>query len=247
MPTEEARIVWKEKAPKGGLLFCSVPDTGLIGFIASIHTIQEMNLPLIGFVEAPWMPPIVSIFDGRPFPPVRIYGGEKISIFLSEVPLEQAFWQAYSALAVKIYEEMDASSLITATGLPNPKRQEMETLRLFAAYTDESLKKSFAPEAQIFSGVMSGPYASLIQYTLKSEVPTLIYLVDSYPVYPDPEAASVIVKMIGSIIDAELDVEKLLEKGAELRIKARQLALETQKSQRGAQAQTGRAPVGFYV
>lgn len=247
MSLGEARIVWKGEVPKGRPLFCAVPDTGLIGFIASIHTIQETEMPLVGFIEAPWMPPIVSIFDGKPFPPVRIYGGGKITVLISEVPLENTLWPSFSNLTMKLYEEIGAEMLLASTGLPNPKRQEIKDLRLFATFTDQSLMERFGFDAKVFSGVMSGPYASLIQSALRRDVPALIYLVDSYPVYPDPEAASLIVRMIGSITETQLDVEKLLEKGAELRIKARQLALETQRSQKGGQAQTGRAPMGFYV
>ena len=247
LSSAEAEIVWGREATKRVPLFCTIPDTGLIGFVSSVHIIQESEMDLLGFVDAPWVPPVVVVQDGLPYPPVRIYGSDRISILLLDVPLESDLWHTFSDLAVRVYREAGAKAIIGATGLPNPKRQEVKELRLFTSFTDPSLMERFSFDAKEFNGVMAGPYASLLQLTLKNNIPSLVYLIDSYPAYPDPEAAALIVDLLGRMIDVEFDVQKLLDKGAELRIRARQLALETQRKQMEAQAMTGRASAGFYM
>lgn len=247
MSSRETEIVWGREAAKGVPLFCTVPDTGLIGFISSVHVIREAEMDLLGFVDAPWVPPVVSIQDGLPYPPVRIYGDDKISILLLDVPLDSEFWYTFSDLAIQVYRETGSNAIIGATGLPNPKRHEVKELRLFVSFTDPSLMDRFSFGAKEFNGLMAGPYASILQLALKNNIPSLVYLIDSYPAYPDPEAAAVVVDLLGKMIEAEFNVQKLLEKGAELRIKARQLALETQKKQMEAQTRTGRPSAGFYI
>ena len=247
MNNNGVNIVWEKEKIEGVPLLSSIPDTGLIGFISSIHVTQETKMELLGYVDAPWIPPIVSVYNGRPYPPVRIYGNEKLCILFSEVPLQNELWGKFSNLLIKLSREISATTLIGVTGLPNPKRQEITDLRVFSVFTDEGLKEKYAAEIVDFAGVMAGPYASMLQYTLKNKVPSIVYLVDSYPNYPDPEAEAVIVGLIGEIIEEEIDTKNLLEKGAELRIKARQLAMETQMKHREAQAMTGRPPPGFYL
>jgi uncharacterized protein len=82
---------------------------------------------------------------------------------------------------------------------------------------------------------------------LKHRVPSIVYLVDSYPTYPDPEAAAIIVDLMSRMIDEKIDTKSLLEKGEEIRITARQLAMETQMKHGEAQVKTGRTPPGFYI
>ena len=247
MSNKEASIIWEGEKREKIPLFCSIPDTGLVGFISSIHIIQEVKMDLLGYVDAFWVPPVVSVLNGRPYPPVRIYGNDKLCILLSEVPLQSSLWGEFSNLTVKLSKEIDTNLLIGATGLPNPRRQEVTDLRIFSTFTDKGLKDTYAPDIMSFAGVMAGPYASLLQHALKNKIPSIIYLVDSYPTYPDPEAAAMIVDLVGKIIDEKIDTKTLLEKGEELRIRARQLAMETQMKHREAQAKTGRAPPSFYL
>ena len=75
---------------------------------------------------------------------------------------------------------------------------------------------------------MVGPQALILRYCMELGVPGIALLAQSFFNYPDPEAAAAVVKEISKITGLQIDVSKLLEKGEEIRLKARDIMKRTQ-------------------
>ena len=228
-------------------IFVALPDTGLVSLLTAINIINQSKMSLIGYIDVSWVPPIVSIIEGRPLPPVRLYANERIAILLSEVPIQSSYWRNLSKLVFKLQNDLNSTMMIGATGLPNQKRYSLEKLRIFASYTDKSLKERFLKDISDFSGLLVGPYAAILKLLLIEEKPAILLLVDSYPNYPDPEAAALVSETIGKLVGATYDVSSLLEKASQIKLMARKLAVETQKAQADLTTKTGRPAVSFYM
>lgn len=78
-------------------------------------------------------------------------------------------------------------------------------------------------------GYMVGPQAIMLRRCARMGIPALALLAQCFYNYPDPEAAAEILKGLGNITDIKVDVSKLLEKGEEIRLKARDVMKRTQQ------------------
>jgi len=78
-------------------------------------------------------------------------------------------------------------------------------------------------------GYMVGPQAIMMQYCAKTDVPAITLLAQCFFNYPDPEAAAELLKELTKIAEIKVDVSKLLEKGEEIRLRARDVMRRTQR------------------
>lgn len=236
-------------------LFIATPDTGLISLIAAAHIIQVLNPRLIGYIDAEWTPPISVVKEGEPFMPIRVYTTDYTDILISESPILPSAWRLFAQSTYDVATQLSSSLIIGATGIPNPKRldiQNYNNLRVFylgkfldTEGIDQRLKDYFA-SVNKFSGTLAGPYSSIITWFLKYNIPFIILLIDSFPEYPDPESAARLIIELNNILNTNIDINSLLERGSEIKLMARQLAMQTRRQQVLAGHKTGSPPVGLY-
>jgi uncharacterized protein len=60
-------------------------------------------------------------------------------------------------------------------------------------------------------------------------LPAITLLAQCFFNYPDPEAAAEVLKELSNIIGVKVDTSKLLEKGEEIRLRARDIMKRTQQ------------------
>jgi predicted ATP-grasp superfamily ATP-dependent carboligase len=68
-----------------------------------------------------------------------------------------------------------------------------------------------------------------MRYSINNNVPSIAILAQSFYNYPDPQAAAMALKELSKMSDVQVDVSKLLEKGEEIRLKARDIMKRTQE------------------
>jgi len=79
------------------------------------------------------------------------------------------------------------------------------------------------------SGIMVGPYALILRYCAEQGLPALVLSAQCFFAYPDPEAAAAVLSVLAGFLGLELDVEELLQKGEEIRLRARDIMRRTQR------------------
>jgi uncharacterized protein len=78
-------------------------------------------------------------------------------------------------------------------------------------------------------GYMVGPQAVMLQRCANIGMPALALLAQCFYNYPDPEAAAETLKGLTKITGIKVDVSKLLAKGEEIRLKARDVMKRTEQ------------------
>jgi uncharacterized protein len=78
-------------------------------------------------------------------------------------------------------------------------------------------------------GYMVGPQAVVLQRAAEAGSPALTLLAQCFYNYPDPEAAAEVLKELAKITGLKVNVAKLLEKGEEIRLRARDVMKRTQE------------------
>jgi uncharacterized protein len=228
---EQVKIIEKKKIPTGTTFLFGFPDVGLVGVIAASHLIDELNLTEVASVESELLPPLIVLHDGLPHASIRIFADHNIMLAVSEVPIPaDTIYPVMDAL-IEWGKSKSAKMMISLSGIPIQDRQDVKELKAFAAASSpEMLKLAQDRGVEVLTeGYMVGPQAVVLQRAANSGPPALTLLSQCFFNYPDPEAAAEVLKELEKVIGLKVDVAKLLEKGEEIRVKARDVMKRTQQ------------------
>ena len=227
----DVRVIEKKEIPKGAVMIFGFPDVGLVGVIAASHLISELNLTEVAYVDSRLLPPIIVLHEGLPHSAIRIFGNHQILLAVSEIPLREDLVYPVMHALIDWGKEKEVKMMISLSGIPAQERQDLEELKVFAAASSpETLKMVQDKNLEVLrEGYMVGPQAIMLQYCAMLGLPAITLLAQCFFNYPDPEAAAKALEQLMNIIGLKTDISKLLEKGEEIRLKARDMMKRTQQ------------------
>jgi uncharacterized protein len=229
--SEQVKIVERKKIPSGATLVFGFPDVGLVGVIAASHLIDELNLEEVAYLDSKLLPPLIVLHEGLPHSSIRIFADSNILLAISEAPIPvDVIYPVMDAL-IDWGKNKNVKMMISLSGLPIQDRQDAKELKAFAAASNpEALKIAQDKSIEILTeGYMVGPQAIMLQQAANAGTPALTLLAQCFFNYPDPEAAAEVLKDLEKITGVKVDVAKLLEKGEEIRLRARDVMRRTQE------------------
>ena len=228
---EEVKIVERNKVPSGATLIFGFPDVGLVGVIAASHLIDELNLSEVAYVDSELLPPLIVLHEGLPHSSIRILGDDKLVLAISEAPIPADIVYPVMNALIEWARSKNVKMMISLGGIPMQDRQDATELKAFAAAsTPEALKIAQDKNVETLTeGYMIGPQAIMLQRAANAGTPALALLAQCFPNYPDPEAAAEVLKGLEKITGLKVNVAKLLEKGEEIRLRARDVMKRTQE------------------
>ncbi|MCJ7699324.1 proteasome assembly chaperone family protein [Candidatus Bathyarchaeota archaeon] len=229
--SEQVKIIEKEKIPSGATLLFGFPDVGLVGLIAASHLVDELNMTEVAYVESTLLPPLIVLHEGLPHYSMRILAGDHLLLAVSEVPIPTDTIYPIMDALIEWGRSKNVKMMISLSGLPIEERQDATELKGFAAASNpEALKIAKDNGIEVLmEGYMVGPQAVVLQRASKYGSPALALLAQCFYNYPDPEAAAEVLKELAKITGVKVNVAKLLEKGEEIRLRARDVMKRTQQ------------------
>jgi uncharacterized protein len=236
--TEEIHIIEKEplEIEKPNVII-GLPDVGLVGLIATMHMIETLNMTMVGHIESKLFPPVIVLHNGEIQSPIKIYAKDQTIAIVSEIPIpSNAIFELSDAL-INHVKAWNPNLVILLHGIPVPNRINMEELKTYAIGTDDRTKKIIEEnKIEIMdTGVIVGLKAIFLWESLKQNLPTIALGAESFLEYPDPGAAASVVVALNKLLKLDLDVESLLNKAEELRVRMRDLMKRTQETMRGTE------------
>jgi len=228
--SEPVRIIEKKAIPTDAIMLQGLPDVGLVGLIATSHIISQLDLTEIAYVESDLLPPIVVLHDGLPHAPLRIFGKNNLIALISETPIPAKAVQPIIRAIVEWSQMKKVKMTISLGGMPIPNRQNIEKPKVFGAASNASLLDMLQKKGidVLKEGFMVGPQALIMRYCAERNVPAVALLAQSFYNYPDPEAAAETIKELNKIFEVQVNVSELIEKGEEIRLRARDIMKRTQ-------------------
>ena len=229
--SEEVKIIEKKKVPTGATLLFAFPDVGLVGVIAASHLIDELNLVEVAYLESNLLPPLIVLHEGLPHSSIRVFSGQDTLLAVSEVPIPADVIYPIMDALIDWGKSKNVKMMISLGGLPIQDRQDVTELKSFAAASNaEALKMAQEKGLEILTeGYMIGPQAVVLQRAAEAGSPALTLLAQCFYNYPDPEAAAEVLKELAKLTGLRVNVAKLLEKGEEIRLRARDVMKRTQE------------------
>ncbi len=229
--SESIKIIEKKTVPSEATMIIGLPDVGLVGLIATSYIISELNLEEIAYMESDLLPPVVVLHNGLPHAPLRIYGNQNLIAVISELAVPAPAIYKIMREIVNWGKEKKVKNIVSMGGIPLENRQTVNEPEVFGAASNQELldmlKKSGLKTMN--EGYIVGAQALSMRYSVSKNISAIAILAQSFYNYPDPQAAAIALKELSKISDIKIDVTKLLERGEEIRLKARDIMKRTQQ------------------
>ncbi|NVM52754.1 MAG: proteasome assembly chaperone family protein [Candidatus Helarchaeota archaeon] len=236
--SDEIKIVEREPIQiKNPNVIIGLPDVGLVGLIATMHMIETLKMKRVGYIESRLFPPVIVLHNGEIQSPIKIYAKDQNIAIVSEIPIPSTAIYELSDALLNHLKGWNPEMVILLHGIPVPNRLNLEKLQKFAIGTDDKTKaliKDVGVEI-MDTGVIVGLKAIFLWDSLKQKIPTIALGAESFLEYPDPGAAASVVEALNKFLKLDLDVEALLNRAEELRVRMRDLMRRTQETMRGTQ------------
>ena len=228
--SEAVRIVERKPVPSGAIMLHGLPDVGLVGLIATSYIISELDLEEIAYIDSDLLPPIVVLHQGLPHAPLRIYGKKDLIAVISEVAVPAKALHLIMRKLVDWAESKGVRMMMSIGGLPVQNRQDIKEPKVFGAGSSRDALKLLREKGLeiLKEGFIVGPQALIMRYCAERKLTAIALLAQSFFNYPDPEASAVAIKKFSDITGHRVDVSQLLEKGEEIRLRARDIMRRTQ-------------------
>lgn len=207
------------------------PDVGLVGVIAASHLMEELNLAEVAYMDSKLLPPLIVLHDGLPHSSIRIFGNHNILLAVSEMPLAaDVIYPVIDAL-IDWGKAKKVKMMVSLSGIPIQDRQDAKELKVFAAASTPEMLKMVQDKGieALLEGYLVGPQAIMLMRCAQIGLPAMTLLAQCFVNYPDPEAAAEVLKGLAKVTGIKVDIAKLLEKGEEIRLKARDVMKRTQE------------------
>lgn len=226
---KEIRFIEKGGIPKKFTLLNALPDVGLVGVIAATHLISSLKMKEVAYLDSEFFPPVVVLHGGEPKAPVRVLAGNSLAVLVSETAIPAGVVYPLAEAIVDWASSKNVEYVISLGGLAVQNRQDIESPKVFAALSDKSLAKLVGDAAEILEeGYIVGAYALILKKCAELGLPAITLLAQSFFSYPDPEAAAATIKALNKILNLNVDVTELIQKGEEIRLRAKDVMRRTQ-------------------
>ncbi len=221
------------KLPKNAKVIVGIPDAGLVGLISASHLIESLSMEEAVSFDSDAFPPIVVLHDGAPKSPMRAYSKGDLVVVISEIAIQLSSIRDVVRDLVGWMGAMGSSLSISLSGAPVPNRVDIDVPRVYGISVnvkDDLLAKMGVDRLQ--EAMLVGPYAAILEACRRTGAPNLTLLAQSHLQYPDPGAAAEALKAASTVLGRRIDVQPLMEKAEEIRVKLRDLMRSTEKVMR---------------
>ena len=217
----------------GGTAVCGFSTVGSVGVIATSHLISSLQLSPMGTVLHPRFPAVALIHDSVPKHPVRVYQGDGIGVFTSEIQFTSEHDVYFANTVLEWFTKGGFDRLIVIDGVVSNELGIKEDSELWGVSSTsvgrDQLDNSSIQRIQ--QGVVTGIAGYLIAEGERRGLDVTALLAECNPMYPDARAAIIAVEGLSELVGVEVPVEGLLEDARNIEEKVRE---EFEKAQSNA-------------
>ncbi|CAB3289037.1 conserved protein of unknown function [Methanocaldococcus lauensis] len=202
------------------LIIEAFPGTGLVGSIAAYQIIKELKLKYFGYFEIEGIPPITTIENGTPYPPVRAYANKNLVILFSDVIIPPNSINRLAELIVKTFSDNKPKLFVSLGGLIAGKSE-----KVFGIANKEKLLENLKNYVEIFNfGVLGGISGNLLIKCDDNGFDAIALLAETVGVRPDPRGGANLLEVLNKMFNLNVNVESLIKEAENIENKLKELA-----------------------
>jgi len=196
----------------GGTAICGFSTVGSVGVITTSHLISALDLDVRGTVLHPHFPAIALIHDSVPKHPVRVYQGEGLGVFTSEIQFPNEKDVYFGETVLEWFTKGGFDRLIVVDGVISNELGIKEEGELWGVSSTQEGRDQLdkAGIRRIQQGIVSGIAGYLIAEGERRGLEVSALLAECNPMYPDARAALIAVEGVSELLDREIPIQDLL-------------------------------------
>ena len=213
-----------------GVAICGFSTVGMVGAIAASHAISSLKLPQIGTVLNPEFPALALVQDAVPKHPVRVYQGDNLGVFISEIEFPHEQDISFANTVLDWFVKGGFTHLIIVDGLVRQGSDISETGGLYGVGASENTREILQKQdiRPILQGVVGGIPGYLLAEGDRRGLDVTALLAECNPLYPDARAAALAVEAITELTGIEIPLHELLENARKIEDSVREIFEESQ-------------------
>ena len=197
----------------GGTAVCGFSTVGSVGVIATSHLISSLKLSPMGTVLHPRFPAVALIHDSVPKHPVRVYQGDGVGVFTSEIQFTSEHDVHFANTVLEWFTKGGFDRLVVIDGVVSNELGIKEESELWGVSSTSGGRDQLDSSSiqRIQQGVVTGIAGYLIAEGERRGLDVTALLAECNPMYPDARAALIAVEGLSELVGVEVPVEGLLE------------------------------------
>ena len=215
----------------GGVAVCGFSTVGMVGVIAASNIVTALDLKQLGTVIDRRFPPMALVHDEVPKHPVRVYQGDGLGVFTSEIQFPAETDVKFAETVLEWFTEGGFDRLFIIDGIVTPELGEKESGDIHGvAATEEGRNRLRAAGVEpIQQGIVSGIAGWLLSEADRKGLDVTALLAECNPMYPDARAAAVATEAVSEVADIEIPLDSLLEDARRIEENVRQMFEKSQQ------------------
>jgi uncharacterized protein len=222
------------------------PGAGLVGKIAADHLASERGMTHYANVHCDGLPQVAVYDESRAVSaPVRLFAdaAADLVVLRSDVPVSPDAAASVARCLDDWYDDHGATP-VYLSGLPVEKGEDPPALSAVATGDGRDRLDAVGIDAPAEVGVVSGPTGALLARAVETGRTAVGLIVETDPRFPDPEAASVLLRDgIEPLTGVSVPVDDLVDHAEEIRTARTRLAERMRESD---EASTRAQPLRMY-
>ena len=216
----------------GGTAICGFSTVGSVGVITTSHLISALELDVMGTVLHPQFPAIALIHDSVPKHPVRVYQGDGLGVFTSEIQFPNEKDVYFGETVLEWFTKGGFDRLIVIDGVISNDLGIKEEGELWGVSSTQDGRDQLdkAGIRRIQQGIVSGIAGYLIAEGERRGLEVSALLAECNPMYPDARAALIAVEGVSELIDREIPIQDSLNDARNIEERVREAFSRSQKT-----------------
>jgi uncharacterized protein len=196
----------------GGVAVCGFSTVGMVGIIASSHIVKALNLTQLGTVIDREFPPVALVQNEVPKHPVRVYQGDGVGVFTSEIQFPSHTDVKFAETVLNWFVEGGFETLYVIDGIVTSDLADKEEGGLYGVSSSVSgrAKLKSAGIEPIRDGIVSGIAGWLLSEGDRRGLDVTALLAECNPMYPDARAAAIAAEAFSDMTDIEIPLDELM-------------------------------------
>ncbi|ACV24183.1 proteasome assembly chaperone family protein [Methanocaldococcus fervens] len=215
------KFIEKEKIEfKNPIIIEAFPGTGLVGSIAGFQIIKELKLKYLGYFEIDRIPPLTTVEEGIPYPPVRAYANENLIVLFSDVIIPPFKINELAEFIVETFSNKNPKLFVSLGGIIAGKSE-----KVYGIANKENLIEDLKNYVEIFDfGVVGGMSGNLLVKCGDKGFDAIGLLAETVGVRPDPRGGANLLDVLNKMFNLNVNVEKLIKEAEAIENKLKELA-----------------------
>lgn len=209
----------------GGIAICGFSNVGMVGSIATSHIVKVLGLQQLGTVIDRNFPPVALVQDEVPQHPVRVYQGNGIGVFTSDLQFPGHTDVKFAETVLDWFTAGGFEKLYVIDGIVTGELGEKDSGEIFGVSSSEIGRENLRSVGvePVRQGIITGISGWLLAEGDRRGCDVTALLSECNPMYPDARAAALATEALSELMDIEIPLEDLLSDAQKIEENVRQM------------------------